>query len=238
MSGHWDDTQVLITGASSGIGLATAERFIAAGADVVNVSRRPCPQPQVTSIALDFLSTDWRQQLPGALADYWQDGKRSVVVHNAAQLINDTIATADPGDLRRLLELNVVVPMALSQQLLPSLGPRSALIFVGSTLSEKAVPNALSYATSKHALIGLMRATTQDLAGRNVHAVAVCPGFTDTDMVRTHIPDPEVRTAIGANNGFGRLIEPDEIAQTIEFCAGNAVVNGAVIHANLGQLES
>ncbi|MEM1262143.1 MAG: SDR family oxidoreductase [Pseudomonadota bacterium] len=237
MSSESPDCQVIITGSSAGIGLATAQRFVAQGARVFGVSRRLCPLAAVRSVQVDLLTPGWPQQLDDALAGELVPGRRTVVVHNAALLDSDSIDTASAEQLRRTLELNVVVPMQLSQWALPLCGPGSAFVFVGSTLSEKAVANTLSYVTSKHAALGLMRATTQDLIGRAIHSVAVCPGFTDTEMLRERIPDKAVLQQLGAANGFGRLIDADEIAATIEFCAAHPVLNGSVIHANLGQIE-
>lgn len=229
---------VVVTGASSGIGAATASRFADGGARVINLSRRPCPDSRVASIPLDLAAADGVAKAVQIAKDNLDKAKPLILVHNAARLVNDTVQTADPETFRALLELNVTVPMALTQGLVPWLGPGSGVIFVGSTLAEKAVPGAMSYVTSKHALIGLMRACTQDFAGTGVHTAAVCPGFTDTEMVRAHVPDEAALLAIGGNNGFGRLVTPDEIAATIEFAALNPVMNGAVIHANLGQSES
>jgi len=85
----------------------------------------------------------------------------------------------------------------------------------------------------------MMRATCQDLAGRGIHTACVCPGFTDTEMLRAHVgEDPEILKAIASMSTFDRLVTPAEIATTIKFAADNQVLNGAVIHANLGQKES
>ena len=82
-----------------------------------------------------------------------------------------------------------------------------------------------------------MKATCQDLTGTGIHTACVCPGFTATEMLLTHIGDStEARQAIEGMSTMGRLIEPREIAQTVFFCA-KTVINGAVLHANLGQLE-
>ena len=117
--------------------------------------------------------------------------------------------------------------------------PSSAIIYLGSTLAEKAVANSFSYVTSKHAVIGMMRATCQDLDGTGIHTACVCPGFTDTEMLQVHLGDDEdVLAGITKLSTFGRLITPEEIAATICFAALNPVVNGSVIHANLGQIES
>ena len=114
----------------------------------------------------------------------------------------------------------------------------SAIIYVGSTLSEKAVPGAFSYVTSKHAVVGLMKATCQDLMDRGIHTACVCPGFTDTPMLRNHLNhDETIIEQIKTMNAQNRLIKPTEIASTIYFAATNPVINGAVLHANMGQKE-
>jgi NAD(P)-dependent dehydrogenase (short-subunit alcohol dehydrogenase family) len=114
--------------------------------------------------------------------------------------------------------------------------PGSAIIYVGSTLSEKAVPGSYTYVTTKHAMVGMMRATCQDLAGRDIHTACICPGFTDTEMLRQHVQE-EFMDLVRATSTFNRLIHPEEIAETIFWAATNPVINGAVVHANLGQVE-
>ncbi len=161
------------------------------------------------------------------------------LVHNASQLLKDSALDCDSASLRAVLETNVVGINSLNQELLPLLPRSSSVIYIGSTLSEKAVPGSFSYVLSKHAQAGMMRATCQDLMGRGVHTAMVCPGFTDTEMLRTHLGDnPEVRAAISDMNAFGRMIEPEEIADLIAWVHANPVINGAVLHANLGQRET
>ena len=120
---------------------------------------------------------------------------------------------------------------------IPFMRAGSAILYVGSTLSEKAVPGSYSYVVTKHATIGMMRATCQDLAGRGVHTACICPGFTDTEMLRRHVPE-EAMEGVRAMSAYNRLIDPDEIADTLFWAASNPVINGSVIHANLGQVES
>jgi len=131
-----------------------------------------------------------------------------------------------------------VAPQLLNAKLIPYMQPGSAIIYIGSTLSEKAVAGSFSYVTSKHAIVGMMRATCQDLAGQQIHTTCICPGFTDTEMLREHVGhEQNILAEIGAASTFGRLIEPVEIAQMILFAAKSPVINGAVIHGNLGQIE-
>jgi 3-oxoacyl-[acyl-carrier protein] reductase len=229
--------QVLITGASRGIGRAAAERFHKEGWRVINVSRSPCTVPDVVNVAVDLAVPGWEPAVEAALRDGAGQGRLSVI-HNAALYERDDALTMDAEHLRRVLEVNVVAPLVLNRLARPLLTDGSSLLYVSSTLGEKAVKGVASYVTTKHALIGMMRATCQDLAGTQVHTACVCPGFTDTEMLREHMgADPAVRASVAGLTTFGRLITPEEIAGVLYLCATTPVLNGAVIHANLGQIE-
>ncbi len=228
---------LLITGASAGIGLATARTFAEAGYQVINLSRRECPVAGVTHIGCDLSAPDFLEHSRAQLTDLATDSEELVLIHNAARLANDTVANTDSSDFRAILEINLVAPNTLNGWALPLMRPGSSILYVGSTLSEKAVPGSFSYVTSKHATIGMMRATCQDLAGQQIHTACICPGFTDTEMLREHVPADAMQQIAGMS-AFKRLVTPDEIAQTLFWGATNPVINGAVIHANLGQVES
>lgn len=229
---------LIVTGASKGIGLATAKTFLAAGYRVINLARTPAPIAEVENHRIDLALSDAEEQLNELMELVISDGE-ICLVHNAARLINDSALDANTEDLRELLNINVVAPHILNQAILPRMQAGSSIIYLGSTLSEKAVPNAYSYVISKHAVVGMMRSTCQDLAGTGIHTACICPGFTNTEMLRAHVgDDPEILQSIAAASTFGRLVEPQEIAAAIQFAAANAVMNGAVLHANLGQIEN
>jgi NAD(P)-dependent dehydrogenase (short-subunit alcohol dehydrogenase family) len=228
---------LVITGASRGIGLATAELFAAEGFAVYNLSRSQPPVAGITHVPIDLTSLD-EAALLAALRPALSQAAQVVLVHNAGAIGKDSIHEFDVDEFRRVMDVNVTAPARITRLLLPLMPRGSAVIFIGSTLSEMAVPGSLSYVTSKHALIGLMRSTCQDLAGTGIHTSCVCPGFTDTDMLRSHVGgSPEVLAAIASGVTANRLIAPGEIARTILFCAKESVLNGAVIHANLGQIN-
>lgn len=229
----------IITGASVGIGSATAARFVADGYSVFNLSRRPSTVDGVQNLACDLSSTESISAACESLAAELTDQTQIALIHNASQMRKDSATDCDSDDLRAVLETNVVAVNALNQALLPLMGEHSSVLYVGSTLSEKAVAGSFSYVTSKHAQLGMMRATCQDLMGCGIHTAMICPGFTDTEMLRTHLgPDPAVAASIASMNAFNRLIAPDEIAALIHWAHHNPVINGAVLHANLGQKES
>ena len=228
---------VVISGASKGIGKATAAGFIKAGHLVFNLSRTPADLANIKNIQIDLAGPNAVQEV-GAFADSLKPGILHLV-HNAARLTSETVRSDDIDNFRSVININVIAPQILNAALLPKMNAGSSIVYVGSTLSEKAVPNSYSYVVTKHAMIGMMRATCQDLAGSGIHTACVCPGFTNTEMLRAHVGDSqEVLNSIAAGSTFGRLVEPEEIARTICFAADNPVINGAIIHANLGQLEN
>jgi len=230
-------SMVIITGASKGIGKATAARFIANGDQVLNISRTPSEVKGVNNVTLDLTDSEAAASV-ALLVDSLATGEIHLI-HNAARLVNDSVRDVDAETFRSIIDINIVAPQILNQALLPKMVRGSSIIYIGSTLSEKAVPNSYTYATTKHAMIGMMRATCQDLAGSGIHTACICPGFTDTEMLRAHVGDSdEVLKMIGNMSSYSRLIEPVEIARSIEFAVANPVINGSVIHANLGQIES
>ena len=233
---------LIITGGSAGIGAATARVFLSGGWEVLSLARRPCLEPGARSVVVDLAAEGWERVVerealplvgPGVLC----------LVHNAATHENDDALSLPTERLRAILEVNIIAPAALNRLFSPLMRPGSSILYVGSTLSEKAVRQTASYVTSKHALVGLMRATCQDAAGRGIHTACVCPGFVDTELLRSHArrgggDGDAVMKVLAAMSGHGRLIEAEEIGELLRSCAEQPVIDGAVLHANLGQRES
>ena len=227
----------LITGASKGIGKATAKLLSEKAGEVMNLSRTPCSLAGVSDVKLNLNDDDAAHNIESFAAKI--KTQEIHLIHNAAVLLNDNIETLDSEQFSRVLGLNIVAPQILNRFIVPKMTSGSSIIYIGSTLSEKAVKNSFSYVSSKHALIGMMRATCQDLAGRGIHTACICPGFTDTEMLREHVGgSEEALDAVGNLSAYGRLVEPVEIASAIKFACENPAVNGTIIHANLGQIES
>lgn len=228
---------LIITGASKGIGFQVAKMAAEKSYRVINISRSDAAHASIENHNIDLAAPDAADKFSLLVEELQIDG-HITLVHNAAELKSDSAANTATADFRHTLELNVVAPHILNQILIPKMTQGSGIIYVGSTLSEKAVANTYSYVVSKHALIGMMRSTCQDLANTGIHTACVCPGFTDTEMLRAHVgEDAEIIESLSTLSTFGRLVTPEEIANTIVFAAENPVINGAVIHANLGQVE-
>ena len=236
---------LIITGASSGIGLATAQEFLHHSFKVVNISRRPCPleteTKNVINIPMNLCHFDEQSLRP--IDHLFAQADQITLVHNAFRLDKDNVESITIESLQEILAVNIISAVQLNKWAIPQIthskGKNNSIIYVGSTLSEKAVPNSFSYVTTKHAQAGMMKATCQDLMGQGIHTSLICPGFTDTEMLRRQVgEDCEILNSLKEGNSYGRLIQPQEIARTIYFAAFHQVVNGCVLHANLGQRES
>ncbi|MFK8136876.1 MAG: SDR family oxidoreductase [Bdellovibrionales bacterium] len=228
----------IVTGASRGIGLEIAKKFLSEGFTVINISRNISPLPNIVNISCD-LSNDWElDELSKKISKVISSLGEMHLIHNASAVIEDSVTSVNELDLIQMLKLNVVSPAKLNKILVPFMCKNSSITYVGSTLSEKSVRDTFSYTTVKHAVVGMMKATAQDLFGEGIHTTCVCPGFTKTDMLEGQLLSKKIATQdLEKLVSFGRLISPAEIAKVVFFCSRNPVFNGSVIHANLGQLE-
>lgn len=226
---------VVVTGGSRGIGLATARLFQQSDYEVISLSRSAPPTSVGAHLAADITDLTSVERAAEILLEQATRWDRTVLIHNAAVHRHDTVRNLSARELLAVLSANLAAPQALNKALVPAMKPGSSILYIGSTLAEKAVAGAASYIASKHAMVGLMRATCQDLAGSGVHTACICPGFTDTEMLRDHVG--EAVEAITGMVAAGRLLRPEEIAGLARVCADSPALNGAVLHANLGQIE-
>ena len=228
---------LVVTGGSRGIGYAAANRFADEGFDVISLSRSKTSNDIGTHITADLSNPKWISDVGATIKEAVGKPDQLVLIHNAALLLKDNIREGS-DKLADVFQVNVIASQQLNELLLPLMASGSSIHYVGSTLSEKAVAGSLSYVTSKHATLGLMRSNCQDLMGTGIHCTCVCPGFTDTEMLRTHVSNnPDVLTSIAGMNSFNRLADPKEVAETLFFAAKSPIMNGATLHANLGQRE-
>jgi 3-oxoacyl-[acyl-carrier protein] reductase len=240
---------LIVTGGGSGIGAATARLAAENGWNVLNLSRTGMREPlppgiahRIETVQVDLVR-DFRENrlgrtraalAPSVLTQETIGPRRIALVHNAAFTFNDTAREPSLERMSALLELSTLVPAYMNELLIPHMGRGSSILYVGSTLSHRGVEGSLSYVTAKHALLGLMRATAKDLSGSGIHSVCVCPGPTDTPMLRG-LYGQERLAAFTAAMSERRLATPEEIARVILFAASSPQLNGAVIDAAFGE---
>lgn len=229
---------LIITGGSSGIGYAAALLFQKENYKVINLSRSKIPLNEAIHVSVDLSTSSWYEEIDSVLKDLLDNADQISLIHNASKMQSDNVEDFNLIELRDVIEVNLVAPAILNKMIIPYMKKGSSIIYVGSTLSEKAVPQMSSYVTTKHGMIGLMRSTCQDLFGRFIHTACVCPGATETEMLQEYVQgNTEALEMMAGTLSENRLITPEEIAATLLFCSQNSVINGSVIHANLGILS-
>jgi 3-oxoacyl-[acyl-carrier protein] reductase len=226
---RFDGQTVLVTGASRGIGLATAEHFAALGARVGMVARDhaalTAASQQITGqthvVAAEL--TD-----PGECARAVDDvvavlGPIDVLVSCAGVLHRDFVEDVKPEDFEQSWRLHVGAALWLSQRVLPGMreSRRGSIVLVSSELGLIGGPSYASYCTSKWGMVGLAEVLYHELAGSGVHACAVCPGDVRTDQMRGEI---EWGPTGGAT--LDKAMAPARVAKAIAAAAagGKAVV--------------
>lgn len=228
---------LIITGGSRGIGKETISYFVERNWSAINISRTPCNLENVTDIPLDLSAPNEIEAKKSELTQYISEKSRIALIHNAAFYARDNVLSTSLSTIMPTLSVNIISPMLLNTLFIPFMLQGSSIIYIGSTLGEKGVPNSASYVTVKHAIKGLMRATCQDLAEMGIKSCCINPGIVDTQLLKDTMP-PHILQHLLENKIIGkRLIQPEEIASIIYFCATTAALNGAVIDANLGERD-
>lgn len=179
--------RVVITGASSGIGAALARHYLAAGAVVGLIARRPIDAEKAISYSLDV--TDGAA-LAAAARDFIERfGAPDLVIANAG--ISSGTQGADPADvakLRRVLEVNVAGLAATLAAFAPAMreAGRGTLAGIASVAGFRGLPGNGAYCASKSAAIAWLESLRAELHGSGVSVVCICPGYIDTPMTQVN----------------------------------------------------
>lgn len=235
---------MLVTGAASGIGRATAELFADRGHAVVGVDRRPHEIPGAVTLTGDITDEETNRAAVALALDRF--GRLDTVVLNAGT--GGTPPLEDPGApaaADRILAVNLRGPILGLRAALPALRDTGgSAVVTASVAGLRGDPGNWAYNASKGALINLVRAVALDVAGHGVRINAIAPGLTRTDITAGTLTDPRVEDLLTARIPLRRIAEPREQAEAIWFLASPAasyitgttlVVDGG-LDANLGLL--
>jgi NAD(P)-dependent dehydrogenase (short-subunit alcohol dehydrogenase family) len=200
------ERRAIVTGASSGIGKAIAERLLDDGWSVVGVSRsKPAiAHPRFHSVPLDLAAGDAAvlSELPPALA----------LVHAAGLLRVGRIGEQDPAEGALMWRTHVDAAVRLVERMVPAMPYGGRIVLIGSRVAGGAAGRA-QYAASKAALLGLARSWAIELAPRGITVNVVAPGATATAM----LSDPARAGVTPRLPPIGRFVRPEEVAALAAF---------------------
>ena len=226
--GDYFGWRVMITGGSSGIGLATGIRFIERGAKVVSLDlKRPYDEKRIAWQYCD-VADDSSVRAAVAAAVKSLDGL-DVLVNSAGIGMQGSIdEEPDVAEVlwRRLLEVNVLGVMRVTRAALPALrlSSRASIVNIASFVALAGVPRRAAYGASKGAVFALTKALAADHLHEGVRVNSVSPGTVDTpwiDRLMDAAGDPGAeRAAVMARQPHGRLVAPEEVAAAVCFLAG------------------
>lgn len=230
-----DAQHIVVTGASRGIGHAIALRFAKAGWKVWALARseallkdlgKQAPAGSIHPVVFDGSKP---AEVEATAARLSKDlGQLRALVNNAGIASSAPLGKTTLAEHERMFAVNVTTPYLLCRELMPLLVASGGgrVVNIASTAALKGFKYTSTYCASKHALLGLTRALAVEFASKAVTVNAVCPGWTDTDMLKasadkiaqtTGRSEVEARQTLAKMNPAGRLITPEEVTDLVWF---------------------
>ena len=219
-----------VTGGGSGIGAAVAEALAREGASVVLMGRNAARlREQAVRIGGEVQRLDVSDEA-SVEAAFEAVGPLDILINNAGQVETSPFKATTLATWNRMLQVNLTGTFLCTRAVMGGMSERGfgRIINVASTAGLKGYAYVAAYCAAKHGVLGLTRALALELANKGVTVNAVCPGYTETDIVEQAVanivtktgrtPD-EARALLAASNPQRRLIQPKEIATTVMWLA-------------------
>lgn len=229
----------VVTGASSGIGAAIADLFLANGATVIGIQRRPDERdhPRGRSVEADLADTD---RVDAVIDEILADNRVDILVNNAGLNIRHPFEDFPAADWDRVLDVNLTAVVRLAQGFGRPMLDRGegVIINLASMLSFFGGFTASAYAASKGAVGQFTKSLANEWAGRGVRVNAIAPGFIATEMNTALLADETRDRQIRERIPAGRWGAAEDIAGAALFLASGAsrYVHGAVLPVDGGYL--
>jgi len=235
MSGLPRSPHALVTGGGRGIGRATASALVQAGATVTVIGRnRATLDETVASGDAHFAGVADVADcaaITAAIAEAAARQPIDILIANAGIAESAPFTKSDPALFRRMMDVDFMGVVHAAQAVLPLMvkQPYGRIIAIASTAGLKGYAYTTAYSAAKHAVVGLVRSLALELARTRVTVNAVCPGFTDTDLLarsvanimeKTGRSNEQATAELARHNPQGRLISPVEVADTVLWLCG------------------
>jgi NADP-dependent 3-hydroxy acid dehydrogenase YdfG len=228
MSGRLHGKVALVTGASSGIGEATALALAREGAKVAISARRRERLEDLAGrigdaggealvLAADLTDEHEAQRIVTDTEAHF--GRLDILVNNAGVMFLEPIDSADLGRWRRMLELNVLGLIASTQAALPGMRKRGDghIVNISSTAGRIANANAGGYSATKFGVVGFSESLRKEVYMDNIRVSVIEPGAVATEL-RDHIADKDVQGKLNAWADAMRQLQGEDVADAIIFC--------------------
>jgi NAD(P)-dependent dehydrogenase (short-subunit alcohol dehydrogenase family) len=235
MSGLPRSSHALVTGGGRGIGRAIAATLARSGATVTVLGRHRATLDQAVAAGDAHFAcvADVADQaaVNAAISEAASRQPIDILIANAGIAESAPFAKSDAALFRRMMDVDFMGVVHVIQAVLPAMKdrPHGRIVAVASTAGLKGYAYASAYSAAKNAVVGLVRSLALELANTRVTVNAVCPGFTDTDLLAGSIDNIMKKTGrsheqavadLSRHNPQGRLVSPAEVADTVLWLCG------------------
>lgn len=241
----------LVTGAARGIGAACVQALLAQGARVTLAGRDAAAlehalaalSAEAGRVQIQLLDVTDAEMVASAFATAASTfGAIDILVNNAGQAASAPLQKTDAALWQRMLDVNLSGVFHCTQAALPAMleSRWGRIVNVASTAGLTGYRYAAAYSAAKHGVVGLTRALALEVASQGLTVNAVCPGYTDTDIVRAAVDNivaktgrsaEQARAALAQSNPQGRLLDAAEVANAVAWLClpASAAMNGQAI---------